>query len=204
MITVVGNLKGGTGKSTVAFNLALWLALKERPVRVCDLDPQGTLSDALEVRQEEGHTPLPELLAELPHDGPGDVIVDIGLSGMAAMYMALGRAKRILIPVAPSQADIWSTQRYLAMIENYISTSRRPQVLAFINRADTHPMARETSEAVEALNQLKGLKVLDARLGQRMAFRRSFSEGLAAFEMEPGSKAAEELHTLALSVFDGR
>lgn len=28
MITVVGNLKGGSGKSTVAFNLAIWLLHK--------------------------------------------------------------------------------------------------------------------------------------------------------------------------------
>ena len=43
MLTVVGNLKGGTGKSTVAFNLAVWLAHDRPGVRVFDLDPQATL-----------------------------------------------------------------------------------------------------------------------------------------------------------------
>lgn len=203
MITVIGNLKGGTGKSTVAFNLALWLAQKDRPISVCDLDPQATLSDALEVRAEEGYEPLPEVLGYLPATVTGEVIVDIGLSDIDAMNGALQRASRVLIPVAPSQADVWSTQRFLGMVEDQISKTKRPEVVAFINRADTHPLARETNEALEALNQLKGLRVLEPRLGQRMAFRRSFSEGLAVFEMEPGSKAADELYKLATTVFDG-
>ncbi|MES9936900.1 MAG: ParA family protein, partial [Sedimenticola sp.] len=29
MITVVGSLKGGSGKSTVTFNLAVWLSMAE-------------------------------------------------------------------------------------------------------------------------------------------------------------------------------
>ncbi len=41
MLTVVGNLKGGTGKSTVAFNLAVWLAHEQPGVMAFDFDPQG-------------------------------------------------------------------------------------------------------------------------------------------------------------------
>lgn len=57
MITVVGSLKGGSGKSTVTFNLAIWLTLAECAVQVIDLDPQATLRDVAEVRQEEGYKP---------------------------------------------------------------------------------------------------------------------------------------------------
>ena len=78
-----------------------------------------------------------------------------------------------------------------------------PRMMAFINRADTHPASRENEEAEEALGQLEGLTVLSTRLSQRMAFRRSFSEGLAVFEMEPRGKAAAELLALAQTAFDG-
>ena len=54
MITVIGSLKGGSGKSTVTFNLAIWLVMAECSVAVIDADPQATLTDALEVRREEG------------------------------------------------------------------------------------------------------------------------------------------------------
>lgn len=58
MITVIGSLKGGSGKSTVTFNLAVWLTMAEKDLRVIDLDPQATLRDVAEVRQEEGYRPF--------------------------------------------------------------------------------------------------------------------------------------------------
>ena len=57
MITVVGNLKGGSGKSTVACNLAVWMAHSGQNVVAFDLDPQATLSDVNEVRNEEETEP---------------------------------------------------------------------------------------------------------------------------------------------------
>ena len=42
MITIVGSLKGGSGKSTLTFNLAVWLTLAENKVLVVDADPQAT------------------------------------------------------------------------------------------------------------------------------------------------------------------
>ena len=40
------------------------------------------------------------------------IIVDMSASNMSAMEKAISLANRILIPVQPSQADIWSTQRF--------------------------------------------------------------------------------------------
>lgn len=201
MITVVGNLKGGTGKSTVAFNLGLWLVARRRGLQLCDLDPQGTLRDAAEVRAEEGFQPPLPVLDKLPAKVQNEILVDVGLSGADAMNDALMRASRVVIPVAPSQADIWSTQRFIDMILKLHTKGRKVDILAFLNRADTHPAARENQEAIDALKQIKGVTVLKPRLAQRMAFRRSFSEGLGVFEMEPRGKAAKELEALARAIF---
>ena len=65
MITVVGNLKGGTGKSTVAFNLAVWLAHDKSGVMAFDLDPQCTLIDVNEVRVEDGYDPSFEVSTDI-------------------------------------------------------------------------------------------------------------------------------------------
>ena len=65
MLTVIGNLKGGTGKSTVAFNLAVWLAHGKNGVKVFDLDPQRTLVDVNEVRTEDGYEPTFEVSTDL-------------------------------------------------------------------------------------------------------------------------------------------
>jgi chromosome partitioning protein len=59
MITVTANLKGGSGKSTVAFNLAVWLEKQGQHVIGYDLDPQCTFSDLAMLRQEIGIKPDP-------------------------------------------------------------------------------------------------------------------------------------------------
>jgi chromosome partitioning protein len=203
MLTVVGNLKGGTGKSTVAFNLAVWLAHKQPGVRCFDLDPQATLMDVCEVRNEDGYDPplhvsskIGELVKLVGSNNKMPLIADVSASNMADMEKAISLATNILIPVQPSQADIWSTQRFLKIVAN-ATKGKKSSVLGFINRADTHIGVRETDEAEEALGMLQGIKALDVRMYQRTAYRRSFSEGLAVFELDPMGKAAIEMKKLA-------
>ena len=205
MLTVVGNLKGGTGKSTVAFNLAVWLAHDDAGVMAFDFDPQATLIDVCEVRREDGYDPVIEvsddidmlqaMLDDKSNNTP--IIADVSAVNMPTMEKAISLADRVLIPVQPSQADIWSTQRFLKIVRANINPDNNTEVLGFINRADTHRGVRETDEAEEALNMLKHIKALDVRLYQRTAYRRSFSEGLAVFELDPMGKASGEMKKLA-------
>jgi chromosome partitioning protein len=102
--------------------------------------------------------------------------------------------------VPPSQADIWSTQRYIHLIGS-AERPKAPAVYGFINRGDTHHAVRETDEAAAALVSLPGIKFIKSRLGQRTVFRRSFSEGLAVFELEPRGKAAKEFLSLAAALY---
>ena len=207
MLTVVGNLKGGTGKSTVAFNLAVWLAHEKPGVRVFDLDPQETLIDTAEIRKEDGYEPTLEVsndideLERLVNNSSNkkvpQLVADVSATNMPDLEKAIYMAKRILIPVQPSQADIWSTQRFLKMVLSTIDKKKKPQILGFINRADTHIGVRETGEAEEALQLLPNIEALGTRLYQRTAYRRSFSEGLAVFEQDPMGKAAREMKKLA-------
>ena len=202
MITVIGNLKGGTGKSTVAFNLSLWVATHRNVhVIVYDLDPQATLTDALEIRTEDGYSPsiTPEnSVKKLGKEGEhSEIIVDIGMSDTVAMKAALKKADRVVVPVGPSQADVWSTQRFLKLVEDACGNSKLPKVYGFINRADTHRAIRETDEAYDALLTLsEKIEMLEPRLYQRTAYRRSFSEGMAVFELDQKSKASQEIEEL--------
>jgi chromosome partitioning protein len=206
MITLIANLKGGTGKSTVNFNLAIWLAVHHMVVRLFDLDPQRTLTDVIDLRREEGYSPDLDLRHEYQHlkintGSDVEVVVDVGTSDMEAMKYAIKVADRVIVPVTPSQADVWSTQRFLGLIRQLRSRAKMPQVLGFINRADTHSLVRETEETAQALAMLPGIKPLKSRLFQRMDYRRSFSEGLAVFEQSRSSKAAKEITRLAEEIF---
>lgn len=202
MLTLYANFKGGTGKSTVVFNMAVWLMAQGRGVTVCDLDPQRTLADVADIRSEIGYTPALAVTHDLPaKPKPAEeCLIDVGLSDMDAMRAAIRAAGRIVIPVSPSQADIWATQRFIEIVGEEYGRRKRPEVLAFVNRADPYPLSRENAETLEALSMLPGITALEPKLVQRLAFRRSFSEGLAAFELEPGGKAAAELDALARTI----
>lgn len=206
MITVVGSLKGGSGKSTITFNLAVWLAMAEREVVAIDADPQATLTDVLDVRREEGFKPDIRLVdvAELDDTerlrGYGEVLIDVGTASMENMRRAVLSADRVVVPVPPSQADIWSTQRFIRFVES-ICEERKPDMFGFINRGDTHHAVRESDEAAAALVSLPGIRFLKPRLAQRTAFRRSFSEGLAVFELEPRSKGSMEWNAFAAVLY---
>ncbi len=205
MITVIGSLKGGSGKSTVTFNLAVWLEMAEAEVVVVDADPQATLSDVAEVRLEEGFEPFLTLkdistLSRKKLKGYDEVLIDVGTSDIESMKQALSIADRVVIPVPPSQADIWSTQRFLQFLDDALD-GKRPELLAFINRADTHHAIRESDEAAAALVALPGIKFIKYRLCQRTVFRRSFSEGLAVYELDPRGKGAKEFYALTAALY---
>lgn len=207
MITVVGSLKGGSGKSTVTFNLAIWLSMAEQDVLVVDADPQSTLSDVMEVRVEENYQPLFDVVraqalndAAEVRDERDEILIDVGTANMEAMKKAISIADRIIVPVPPSQADIWSTQRFIRFVHSLTGDSP-PEIVGFINRADTHHAVRESDEAAAALVSLPGIRFVKPRLAQRTVYRRSFSEGLTVFEMDPRSKGAKEWNALAAVLY---
>jgi len=202
VITVVGNFKGGTGKSTVVFNLTIWLATQGKKTAAVDLDPQGSLTDVMYVREEMEYTPLVPVFQELNkklRKGFDEIIVDVGTADLPAMEKAMTQADRVIIPVAPSQADVWSTQRYMDLVRK--NCKKGTIITGLINRADTHPKVKETEEAMEALTMINGLNMQKSYLYQRTVYRRAFSEGLAVFEMMPANKAAGEVWRLSRSLF---
>jgi chromosome partitioning protein len=205
MVTIIGSLKGGSGKSTVTFNLAVWLAMADVKVQLIDADPQATLTDVVDVRMEEGFDPPLRVddKSALNRDylnAADETLIDVGTSDMESMRRALLLCDRVVVPVPPSQADIWSTQRYIHLVDS-TQRERPPEILGFINRGDTHHAVRETNEAAAALVSLPGIKFIKPRLSQRTVFRRSFSEGLAVFELDPRGKGSKEFFSLAAALY---
>jgi chromosome partitioning protein len=205
MITIIGSLKGGSGKSTLTFNLGVWLAMAGIKVQLIDADPQATLSDVIDVRREEGFDPVlkaadKRALTSEQLKAADETLIDVGTSDMESLRLALTHCDRVVVPVPPSQADIWSTQRFIQLIGS-VERERRPDIIGFINRGDTHCAVRETNEAAAALVSLPGIRFIKPRLSQRTVFRRSFSEGLAVFELESRGKAAREFLGLAAALY---
>ncbi len=213
MITVIGSLKGGSGKSTTSFNLAVWLLTQDFTTAIFDLDPQLTLADTADCRAEEDdlhpqmevltpRTRIREKLLEADQQYT-EVLVDIGNSNMNAAKVAYQVADRIVIPVLPSQSDVWSLQRFLRILDG-LDLKPGVEIMVFVNRADTHHAVTETRETLMVLKQLPGITVVPKLLSQRLGFRRSFSEGMGIFELQPRSKAAAEFLFFARALYPER
>jgi chromosome partitioning protein len=124
-VLAVASLKGGCGKSTLAWNLAAGLARREGAARVglLDADPQGALTHwaAWAAAGSEGKLAGPggpcrrcrrrgALARALRRHA--SVLVDCPPSlDMAVTRLLLARAHAVLIPVLPSPLDLWACAR---------------------------------------------------------------------------------------------
>src|SRR5437870_3081987 len=123
--TLVINPKGGSGKTTVATNLASYFVANQIATTLMDYDPQGSSLNWL--RQRPAHLPRihganaapakPGRLRSMDMRVPEDtrqLVIDApaGASGLLLQEM-LARTHCILIPVAPSPTDIHATAHFI-------------------------------------------------------------------------------------------
>lgn len=182
--------KGGTGKSTIATNLA-GMAAKRCRVALVDCDmPQGTsqswasirLADKpenLTARTATSYTELVRLIDELVpnHDL---IVIDAPPRIAESTKAALILSTLTLIPLGASAAEIWATADLLNTIEaaKQVKGAVDARILWNRFRASTNS-AKELSEAVRTeLN----LKQLNTKIGYRVAYSEALARGLTALE----------------------
>ncbi|MCB2054764.1 MAG: ParA family protein [Geminicoccaceae bacterium] len=126
-IIVVGNLKGGTGKSTVAVNTACALGDMGHRTVVVDTDPQksATLwSSGGQLPVGVAEFPLRDLNAagewieelDVLRTGYARLVIDLPAVVSPVLASAFLVADVILIPSSPSQVDVQATRRTLKFV----------------------------------------------------------------------------------------
>ena len=197
--TLVINPKGGSGKTTVATNLASYFAANGTATAVMDYDPQGSTMNWLRVRPMHARkihganaapqkTGLRTLGMHVPA-GTQQLIIDApaGASGLALQEM-LSRAHCILIPVAPSAIDIHATANFirdLLLTGKIRANNIRLGVVANrVRRAN--PVYQPLERFLNALN----LPLL-ARVSDSEVFVTAAEAGVGIFEMDFAVSATE-------------
>jgi len=198
VVITVAQQKGGTGKTTLAANIAAALAPSRR-VALLDIDPQKSLgrwhslrrarleqAAALAFSDTSGWR-LPAELDRLRRDHDV-VVIDSPPQLDTDARVAVRAADLVLVPIQPSLPDVWAAEGTLGMA----AEERRPAHLLF-NR--TPPASRlRDSIATDLAN--RRLPVLRSTLGNRAGFAHAFAAGLGVTEAAPRSTAAAELWAL--------
>ena len=214
-IVLFGGEKGGTGKTTLATNMAVMLALQGKDVLLLDTDRQGTASFWATVRED---TKIEPRIACVQNFGKGlasqvrdladrydEIVIDAGGRDSMELRYSLGVADQAYIPVQPFQFDIWTIRQMDELVEMAQGLNENLQASIVLNRVSTNPAVREDQETRDFFDkeEFQHLTLVNTVLRDRIAFRKSARDGLAVVEWKQDKKAANEMNQLYKEVYCG-
>lgn len=205
------NQKGGTSKTTTATNIASCLATgHSKRVLLVDLDPQGNASDWAAARPEssEGHGSITTvamtktLARDLPRISAGyDYVIVDGVPQISELTAAAIKvADAVLVPVQPSQYDIWATGDLVQLIKDRQELADgKPAAALMIARAIVGTVIER--DAKLALEQFE-MPILKTQTHQRQSYVRGIEEGRSVMDLPADDKARQEIEALTLELME--
>ena len=207
MMILVGGEKGGSGKSCLAQNLAVYFAKnKEAIVLMVDCDPQRTTSDWIQARN--GDPTLPsinciQLYGKIRNDllsleqHYDFVIVDCGGQDNLALRAAMSVADHVIIPLRPKRRDL----KTVSHMEDMLSTCKmvNPKMMASFVITQCPSLPNQAGRILEAKDVCSsyGINVLNAVTYSRNVYDDSEEQGSSVIEIDPEGKAANEMMAIA-------
>jgi chromosome partitioning protein len=204
MIIVVGGTKGGTGKSTIATNLAVMSASRGRDVLLVDADEQETSVDFTNMRNQTrpggaGYTCVAltgrAVATEVRRLAPKyqDVVIDT--ADAVGQRAALAVCDAYVVPFAPRSFDVWTLGNVASLVEEARAMNPGFRACAVLNRADA--IGADNAAAAGIIADEPALELLPITLGSRKAYARAATSGLGVAELRPPDrKAIEEIEAL--------
>ena len=217
MIVCVGGIKGGSGKTTVATNLAIMRASdvsrvatsRHSDVLLIDADDQATATDFVQLRlateatwsctcvQLSGRAVFSE--TQKLRGKYADIVIDTGGRDTSSQRGALAVADLLLVPFVPRSFDVWTLEQVASLVEEMRAANPQLGAWSFLNRADAR--GQDNAQAAEVLRESKVIRFQELQLGQRKAFANAAAEGLAVCETQDDDKACAEMQALYAKVF---
>ncbi|WP_394129006.1 AAA family ATPase [Shewanella maritima] len=207
MILLVGGEKGGSGKSCLAQNIAVFLTAEAKAsVIMVDCDPQRTTSDWIQARNNNPELPAincVQLYGKIRNDllsleqHYDYVIVDCGGQDNLALRASLSVASFALIPLRPKRRDLKTVSHMDDIIATCMMINPNMQASFVITQCPSLP--NQANRILEAKDVCRtyDINVLDAVNYSRNIYDDSEESGRSVFEIEPNGKAANEMRQIA-------
>lgn len=210
MITVVGGIKGGSGKTTLATNLCVIRSEQSKKILLVDADEQKSASDWASQRHALGietnwvtiqlagkaiHTELRKMIGDYD-----DVIIDVGGRDTTSQRSALAIADICILPFKPKSFDMWTLGKVKTMITEIKAVNPDLKVYAVINQADSR--GSDNKDSLDMIKEIEDFICLECCLGNRKSFANAAAEGLGVVELKKSDpKAVEEMRTLYSQIY---
>jgi chromosome partitioning protein len=192
-VITVAQQKGGSGKTTLAVNLAVALSRAGHSVALMDTDPQGSAGRWFMTRIEDIEDPGVEFSTASAWgvsyevkklSGAHDfVIIDTPPKADSDLRPALRAADLVLVPVASSHVDLWAVEAVLDLAER----AGKPAMIV-LTRA--RPGTRLSRDVAETASQMQAA-LAEAVVANRVVYAETLGQGRAALEAPKGPAHAE-------------
>ena len=208
MIVLIGGEKGGTGKSTLAKNIATYWQSKNKEVLAIDTDPQATFYNWCERRKSSDQKPIlctkltgAKIAGEIKSlaEKYEILIIDAGGQDSKALRAAMTVATHLLIPSQPSFSDLETLLHMSNLIDEVVTYNPNIIYRSIITRCPTLPSQFNDILEAKDYSRSLGIEPLNAITSQRSAYNAVDHIGSTAYE-SGNDKARQEIEEIVLEI----
>ncbi|CAA6810828.1 MAG: Unknown protein [uncultured Campylobacterales bacterium] len=200
MIITISHQKGGVGKSTISWNLAVHLA-KNKNVIVIDLDVQKTLTYLHQIRNKNDFSVISfnddksfvDYINNISDDESNDsiIIIDSGGFDSSMNRLAILGADKIITPVSSKFIEILGLQTYENILHE-IEKSNGSIIKTNVVLNNINPITKDFKDIRNFINESNHFNLLNSILRQRADIANSVANGLGITEIKGNDKAIKE------------
>lgn len=203
----IANTKGGCGKTTIATNFASITSHLGKKTILIDSDVQNSSMRFRAIRpdtasQFQAFSILtPTIHKDIDIYNADFVFVDAGGTDSRVFRSALLASPFILMPLLPSQYDLWSSEETLEIIDQI--GNEKTKVGVILNMViEKTTISKEVIDVLEDYKKKYNIHCFKNHLVLRQAYKESVSEGLGVIEVQKNKKKYEKAQNEIMALYN--